>query len=489
MAARRSFKSDESFLTKIAIGATGTRKVFEDLQNQGHNPIELERGSMTFKIWKTIKIKRIRVPDILCVKCGSQVESRAKTNLEISMSHSISDPERGWDFGLCDKDFVAYVVCSKTGDAPVDWQAQDLIQYVAICDMREAQVNSRAVLLSPKGAEEGFEARYLWPATIANYDGVVDSISADCLKYRRSIDNRSIRLSLAKKGLQLNPIADIGDEVVSNQVLAATVPVKQRFNCDATMTEENYIDMLGSPSLSERYAAAKALSSFPADGVSRALIAKVDDEQEHLYVRLEAAASLARLGIPEGWHFIEDCLSNEYLQNKLEAVIILAEISEDESVRLLLDVLSDGEERPEIRAGAAWALGELAPESSLAALVDSFSEVDEEIRIEAARALAKLTSRYAPDVFGLFTSTNPEKRPGVAWAISNSGEVDVEELLHSIGDEDTRQWAAYIIGNQDQGKFIAEIESLKTLDPELYFAVTVLWKIMASWVFGLEEYG
>ena len=97
---RRSFKTDESFLEKLAIGAIGTRAVFRDLERQGHQPIELERGSMDYKIWKSIKIKRLRVPDRLCLKCGTRVEARAKTLLEISMSHSLSDPERGWDKGL-----------------------------------------------------------------------------------------------------------------------------------------------------------------------------------------------------------------------------------------------------------------------------------------------------------------------------------------------------------------------------------------------------
>ena len=100
MAVPRTLKTDESFLEKIAIGATGTRRVFEDLERQGHVPIELERGSRSFKIWKAIKIKRVRVPDILCTRCGHRIESRAKTNLSISMSHSSSDAERGWDAGL-----------------------------------------------------------------------------------------------------------------------------------------------------------------------------------------------------------------------------------------------------------------------------------------------------------------------------------------------------------------------------------------------------
>ncbi|PIW90805.1 MAG: PBS lyase, partial [Nitrospirae bacterium CG_4_8_14_3_um_filter_44_28] len=73
---RRSFKTDESFLEKLAIGAIGTRAVFNDLSQQGHKPIELERGSMNYKIWKNIKIKRLRVPDILCLKCATRVEAR-----------------------------------------------------------------------------------------------------------------------------------------------------------------------------------------------------------------------------------------------------------------------------------------------------------------------------------------------------------------------------------------------------------------------------
>lgn len=47
MPGRRSFKTDESFLEKLAIGAIGARAVFDYLQEQDHCPIELERGSMS----------------------------------------------------------------------------------------------------------------------------------------------------------------------------------------------------------------------------------------------------------------------------------------------------------------------------------------------------------------------------------------------------------------------------------------------------------
>jgi hypothetical protein len=191
MISRRSYKTDTSFLEKISIGAIGTSRVFENLHQQGHTPIELERGSMSFKIWKTIKIKRIRVPDILCIDCNLRVESRAKTGLEISMSHSFADPSRGWDYGLQDDDFVALVVCQRVGDKPIDWQAENLVQYVAVTDLRIAQNRDHVINVKPKGAQEGFEVRVMWPASIAKSNGIIVELTEHRLKYQRPHDKRT----------------------------------------------------------------------------------------------------------------------------------------------------------------------------------------------------------------------------------------------------------------------------------------------------------
>ncbi|MEW6771705.1 MAG: HEAT repeat domain-containing protein [Bacillota bacterium] len=488
MVNRRAFKSDVSFLEKISMGAVGTHRVFEHLRNQGHNPLELERGSRSFKIWKNIKIKRIRVPDILCVACGRRVESRAKTTLEISMSHSLSDPERGWDYGLNDSDFVALVICKRVSDRPIDWQADELVQYISVHDLRSAQRNNLIVLVKPKGAEEGFEARISWPAAVAKSAGIIESVNNDCIKYRRQTDNRMITLSLFKQGLSLNPLVREGDAISENQVLAAVIPVVKQFPCSGGIAQDYYIAQLSSSSLTERYTAAKALSIFPSTEVSRVLTGKINESSEHIYVRLEAAASLARHDEEQGWLFIKQCLVDDYLQNRLEAVIALGEIPADASCQLLCSVLMDNQQHPEIRAGAAWALGELHSSLALNALVDSFSAVDEGIRIEAARALAKLASHFTTEIVDKFPQTAPDKRPGIAWALSKSGKFKLEELLNALVDEDARHWVSYILGTQDHQKYIDQIEKLRERDPEVYFAVTVLWKIMMSWVYNLEEY-
>lgn len=106
-----SFKADTSFLRFLTMGALGTRHVIEELQAAGFRPVELERYSTSNKIWST-KIKRLRLPDLLCVRTGLRVEVRAKSKLEIKMSHAPNNAERHWDAGLRDEDVVALVVCT-----------------------------------------------------------------------------------------------------------------------------------------------------------------------------------------------------------------------------------------------------------------------------------------------------------------------------------------------------------------------------------------
>ena len=97
---RLALKPDSSFFQKIALGAVGSRCVAQDLDRLGHRIAELERGAMDIKLWKDVKRKRVRIPDLVCERYGLRVESRAKTKTELSMSHSLADQERAWNFGM-----------------------------------------------------------------------------------------------------------------------------------------------------------------------------------------------------------------------------------------------------------------------------------------------------------------------------------------------------------------------------------------------------
>lgn len=488
MANRRSFKTDESFLEKLAIGAIGARAVFEVLKRQGHRPIELERGSMSYKIWKQIKIKRLRVPDLLCLNCGTRFEARAKTHLEISMSHSLSDPERGWDKGLADRDVVALALCSKSGERPIDWQANDLIQFTTVSELRKAFVEKRVVLTKPKGAQEGFELRVTWPSVVASSDGVVSAVSESRIQFKRSTDSRTISLGLKRGAISLFPLVQVGEQVHAGQIIASVVPVSAAIPCAATSVESLFLQMLGSPSVADRYTAAKALSHIQSAGGSQALLSRVNDDREHIYVRLEAAAGLVRAGQSVGMEFICRTLADQYLEHRLEAIIILGEIRSPESAQTLTAVLLDTNQHPEIRAGAAWALGELQQPASIDALIHVFLELAEPIRIEAARALRKIAATTGANISEKFPAAQDEQRAGIAWVLSRCGRVTVPELLPLMVDDDARRWVTYILGTQNKDAFVSQIEELRRRDPEVYFAVTVLWKILASWVYDLEEF-
>ena len=488
MAKRRSFKSDEEFLTYVSMGAYGVRQVMADLKRQGHTPLLLERGSDDFKLWKQVRIKGMRVPDVLLVNNGRRIESRAKTGFEISGSHSPTNAERSWDFGLDDGDYMAIPVCEKCGNRPVDWKAGTLVQYVAIGELRKAKQDGLTVMSDPKAASQGSETRIIWPSSVASSPGVVALVSEDRVQYKTDA-GRTNTIGLSKQGKKLLPRLTVGQRVQVDQVLAAVVPVVTTVPADPVVDFSKYLADLQSAATSVRFAAAKALAIFNAPAIPPALVDRLNNKEEHIFVRLEAAGSLTKLSAQAGWDFLTAGLKDEFADNRLETVIVLAELRTQQARTMLLNVLADRAELADVRAGAAWALGEHRHASALAALVGAFTDSSEDIRIEAARALAKIAPQAPADMLTAFKNAIDESRPGVAWAIGQAGGVSIDQLLPALTNDDARQWAAYIVGTQDRAKYIDQIEQLKQADPEVYFAVTVLWKILTSWVFDLKDFG
>lgn len=404
------------------------------------------------------------------------------------MSHSTSNQERGWDFGLEDNDMVALVHCQKSGSGPLDWNASSLVQYIPVQSLRDAWRSKKVVMQRPKGAQEGFEIRATWPSAVAKAAGTVEEVNSDVIKYRKTDDNTSASIRLNRKRAILRPLAAKGAAVRSNQIIASVADVTDRFPCTGRAEAKTYLSLLKSASLSDRYTAAKALGRFDSPESTKALVERVEDSKEHIYVRVDAAAGLMKRGHEVGRKFLAATLRDSYLENRLEAAIVLCEVGTPEAAQLLIETLNDQDQHPEIRAGAAWSLGELGAREALPVLVQSFNALEMPIRIEAARALAKLARQRVDQVIEALPHAAPTERPGVAWALSKAANFKISQLLPSLVDEDARHWVAYAIGTQDRERILSEIELLAARDPQVYFAVTVLWKIIASWVYDLEEY-
>ncbi|MEK7656599.1 MAG: HEAT repeat domain-containing protein [Elusimicrobiota bacterium] len=488
-----NFKSDDSFLRKLAVGAAGTNATINRLKVMGFNPIELERGSTGFKIWKKIKIKRVRVPDILCLNTGMRFESRGKTKLEISMSHSLNDPKRAWDAGMRDDDLVSIVVFEQKDDSPIDLKQISPVHFVSVNEMRQAFAAGQVSITQPKGVEEGSEIRVMWTCAAANQRSVVTAVEPGRISLTPITEARkqSIQLSRSKGRITLLPQVNTGDTVEANQIVAAVVPVNTDLRCPMSVSEAYFIDKLASVNLSERYAAAKALRYRGYTAAKPVLEARMTDADENIYVQLEAAAALAAYDDPNGWVFIENKLRSPVmtvpLETQLETVIVASEIPKSRSEQLLIEVLRDSQRDAELRAGAAWALGQFASATSATALVDTFNSSPLEIKVEAARALLRIAEPQIPHLTDLLRNGDPAKRDGLSWVLARTGKFNPSDMIVGA-DENLRKWMSYIVG-YGKDKFVqGDVEAICHADPQVYFAASVLWQIMASWVNDMREY-
>jgi hypothetical protein len=208
------FKTDASFLKYLTMGAAGVRSTLKAMSDAGFQPIELERYCTSNKIWST-KVKRLRLPDILCVRTGMRIEVRAKSDLKIRMSDAPDNPDRRWDVGLRDNDLVAFVACGTDDDCvsvlgpPVFFTAADL----------RSSVNSTK-LGPPKSASEGAERDREWPSTVPTEDGEVLDVTDDKVSTLLSSGRRqTYRLK------EKIPYVDIGDKFIGGaSIIAGTIP-------------------------------------------------------------------------------------------------------------------------------------------------------------------------------------------------------------------------------------------------------------------------
>lgn len=110
-----------------------------------------------------------------------------------------------------------------------------------------------------------------------------------------------------------------------------------------------------------------------------------------------------------------------------------------------------------------------------------------EIKVEAARSLLGIAEPQIPHLIELLTTGDPTKRDGIAWALARTGKFNPAALLQRA-DDNLRSWISYIVGYGKEHFTQAEVEAICQADPEVYFAASVLWQILSSWVNELREY-
>lgn len=344
-----NFKTNWSFLEKISMGAVGTQAVIDELNRHGHQVIELERYCTSNKIWST-KIKRLRMPDLICLKCGKRIESRAKSKLEVKMSDTDSNPDRRWNVGLRKEDLVAFINCYKGING---WETNGVVNLFSVDSMEIAENKSK--LGAPKSPGEGSEKDRNWPCYVPKKDGFVEEIIDNSKKHQLRLkydDGSTYTYSCKDK----EHYCIEGERFFSDaSILAGVLPKKERIECEEGPYD--FIDDIKSNRHEIRYAGVKALGFLPRTDIGIKKLYDIVRNGDDVRIQLEAYASLIRLG-EDVWEELKKyAYSIQDDAYKMEFVLILGELSGYENgIKMLYEIIDDESFFDEMRAAAVWGL-------------------------------------------------------------------------------------------------------------------------------------
>ena len=459
------FKSDTSFLRFLSMGAVGVHRTIDQLRARSFEPIELERYCGSNKIWTT-KVKRLRLPDLLCVKTGLRVEVRAKTDLKIRMSDTPANPGRAWDAGLRDDDIVALITCVDTEASPEP--AADSV-YFTVRALRASVGQSR--LGPPKSASEGAERDRTWPATVPTRDGTVLQVTGERLIVQMNADaERSARrqtYTLRGKSVYVSP----GETFKAQTTILAGVPPALADLSAYLPHLYAPLDDLHADTDVDRYAAVKALRfrNDPRDQVIPALEDLIRRETEER-VALEAAGSAAALGSEFGQEqiarFVWD--NDDRPELRMEAVFILTELGHSPFTREQLNLIAAAPRfgGDELRQAAVWALGK-AGLKCYEDLLPFIDDADENLAFHAIVAFSTDTPRPVIDRLVQDLKTNdPRRAPAASEALRIIASNDVLQALVAAANAElpVADWILATLGRLPPNQVRAALKGSPLLD-------------------------
>ena len=382
------FKADTSFLRFLTMGTVGAARPCASLTAAGFLPIELERYCGSNKIWAT-KVKRLRLPDVLCVNTGLRVEVRAKSDLKIRMSDAPNNPERRWDAGLRDDDLAAFIACFETETGYQPAEGAVLFTVKALRDAVEL-----STLGPPKSASEGAERDRTWPAVIPTRDGIVEASDSNRLTVMMQGDDRPPRrqpYNLRGKRVYVSP----GGRFKAEASILAGVPESTADLAAYLVRRYDPLHDLQSTNDVDRYAAAKALPYR--EDLRRQAVSALEEllgRETEERVALEAAGAAATLGSLLGQEQINRVLWGQGRGDlRMEAVLILTELGSTFAREELRGIAANRElAGDEIRQAAVWGLGK-AGLKAYDDLVPFIADEDENVALHAIAAFGEDTPK------------------------------------------------------------------------------------------------
>lgn len=465
------FKEDADFAHFVSMGATGTAAVGLDLRQHGHRPVELERYAMSNKVWQT-KVKRLRLPDLVCLHCGLRIESRAKSKLGIVVSHSDREG-REWNAGgMRASDFYAFIRVDRSVDPP----ATGTPSFFTTESLKEAF--SFAKRSAPKAASDGSEITLTWPSFVPSHSGLYEGVDADGNIQCTWDDKKTLRYWQWKKWGQRYCYLEPGSRVIEGEtIIAGVVPAPPTLKCPGNSWDLSRA--LNDEDEAERYAAIKAAGILGRSDLMDRLI-EIESSKLDWRIRLEAATALARLD-PEGWTERIIALADETESRdeaRMEAVFALSEIAMDQASLALASIAANRGNASELRAAAAWGLGRgVHPRPDL--LLPLTASDEALVSLHAIVAMDTLPDELVPQLIEMLHS--PDDRTAASAAHVLSRHKIVKPLLEVVRDGGSaRLWALAALGDLPPDLVRASVPD--HLDAEIEQSLEPLWLAHRDWL-------
>jgi len=458
------------------MGALGVRRVAELMTQAGLQPIELERYSRSNKIWQT-KVKRLRLPDLLCVRTGLRMEVRAKSKLAIKMSDAPTNPDRRWNSGLAAGDMIAFVLIRETENGVL--RAAGNVELFWVEDLAATETLSK--LGPPKSASEGAERDREWPSTVATSDGVVLSL-ADGRLATRLESGRNQTYQLRTKTAYFAP----GQRFVAESEFLAGIPARKAAFPNPREVHWNPRDLLSSQSPMNRYVAVKALGALGGASDVTAITQIAEHDQEGR-VALEACVALARLGKQRGLELLRIAVEKPAIEFlRMESILAFSELGgtplASECAQVLAELArSEKFAGDEIRQAAIWGLGKdgLHNYGELVHFLDSESE-DERVHATCAFG-ADGGPSIADSLVAAMTdpASTDRRRASASFILARiiPPEISAPRAVAAVASPDLRasNWALATLGQMNPASvrrhvnspaLAARLEPLHLLSPE-----------------------
>lgn len=471
------FKADTSFLRMLSMGAVGARHLMKIMKDAGFEPIELERYSTSNKIWTT-KVKRLRLPDILCIKTGLRVEVRAKSELQIRMSDAPANPDRRWDVAMRDEDLAAFIACTDDNGTPIPATEPVFFTYR---ELRKSQ--DKSSLGDAKAASEGTETARTWPSTVPKRNGVVTYVDKKVIRTTMEEDGDRPERSQTFQLREKFSYVSVGDKFTAKASIIAGAPrqraelksyLKNRYDPFSEIDAKDDVD---------RYAAVKALRFLP-QKKQQALAAierRLGIEKEQR-VLLEAAAAGTAIGSSKAREQLEGFVWNqERADLRMEAVFILTELRNPGARGVLLKITSDPQfAENEIRQAAVWGLGK-AGLKRYEDLLPFLSDPERDVILHAIGAFGPDTSQpVVLQLIDALISGDEQRPPAASEALRLIGsDIVLKNLIEAARTKNHGvDWILVTLGRLPPGKVKSALGGdplLERVRPMLLLSDTTNW--------------